>query len=245
MTIAETYGGLSIPIERTTPKGDPTIGKLLAAFKATLNARALDAWSVSGVSPAQDVVVSTFAHDPSRVAFAMSEQDTPCLFLYRTGSSETPYEQTDDRRLSVDTLTLAWVYPTRDATTQREQDAFCNAIVKTIDSLLRRNRDPAWIDTGDVSTRAATEGSNLLTRCGFWSLSVIDWSRQPVTVEAAAQGGNGRVYESVVMRLRLEEALDQTGSADALGATGTTTIQSAELDGAGDPFVYAEIEAPV
>lgn len=245
MTIAETYGGLSIPIGQTTPKGDPTIGKLLAAFKATLNARALDAWSVAGVSPAQDVVVATFAHDPSRVAFAMSEQDTPCLFLYRTGSAETPYEQTADRRLGVDTLALAWVYPTRDATTQREQDGFCNAIVKTIDSLLRRNRDPAWIDTGDVSTRAATEGSNLLVRCGFWSLAMLDWSRQPVTIEAAAQGANARVYEAVVMRLRLEEALDVSGSRDAMGSTGTVTIQSAELDGNGDPFVYAELELPV
>lgn len=244
MTISETYGGATIPVASTTPRGDPTIGKLLAAFKATINAQANAAWTVAGVSPLQDAVVATFAHDPSRVAFALSEQDTPCLFLYRTGSAETPYEQSEDRRISVDTLALAWVYPTRDAATQREQDSFCNAIVKAVDALLRRNRDPAWIDDGDVSTRAQTDGSNLTLRCGFWALSMIDWSRQPVTIESSP-GTNGRVYEAVVMRLRIEEALDVSGSREPMGSTGSITVQSAELDGAGDPLVYAELDLPV
>lgn len=244
MTISEAYGALAIPVAESAPRGDPTIGKLLAAFKATLNARAVDAWSVAGLSPLQEVVKETFAHDPARVAFSMSEQDTPCLFLYRTGSAEAPYDQTADRRISVDTLSLAWVYPTRDATTQREQDAFCNAIVKVVDALLRRNRDPAWLDAGDTSTRAASAGSNLTLRCGFWSLSMVDWSRQPVTIESGVNA-NARAYEAVVMRLRLEEALDVSGSRDLMGAAGSVTIQSAELDGAGDPFVYAELELPV
>ena len=66
----------------------------------------------------------------------------------------------------------------------------------------------------------------------------------PVTIEMT-DGEPRLTYEAIGIELTVLEELDQSGSADALGATGTTTIQSAELDGAGDPFVYAEIEAPV
>lgn len=244
MTIADTYGSLSIPVATTadTVVGDPLLGVLLDAFKTVLNARMGDAWASSGLAPGSDAVRGTYAHDPSKVEF--SEKTLPALFLWRDGSVEAPYEHTSDRSISQDKLQLLWVFPTATQHKQSSRAPIFRAVVAVVDAFLRRNRDPAWIKAGDVSTQGLAYGTNLLRACGVWSLDVSRYSRVPVTIEMT-DGEPRLTYEAIGIELTVLEELDQSGSADALGATGTTTIQSAELDGAGDPFVYAEIEAPV
>lgn len=245
-TIDDTYGLLPIPLTAPTGAddetlGDPCLSVLLAAFKTVLNAHMAPAWSASGVVPNADPVNETFAHDPNKIVFL--EKSLPALFLWRDGSAVEYFDQTSDRRIATDTLRLVWVYPTATPEKQRRRLTFEKAVVSIVDGFLKRNRDPAWIAVGDVSERASREGSNLTLKAGFWSLRMSRASTLPVTIEMGDDLPR-RTYAAVQMDLTIEEA-HTIGGLDVMGSTGSITIQSAELDGAGDPFVYAELDLPV
>jgi len=244
VTVADTYGLLAIPVAvpaADQPVGDPVIGVLLEAFQAVLNAHISTAWGAAGIAPNIPTVRASFGHDPNKVVF--SERDLPALFLWRDGSAIESFDQTADRRIATDTLKLIWVFPAAKQEPQRRRAPVTRAVVAVIDGFLKRNRDPAWIATGDASARAALDGSNLTTTAGFWSLRLGRVSHLPVVIEMADESPR-RSYEALQMELVIEEA-HTIGGMDVMGAAGSVTIQTAELDGNGDPFVYAELELPV
>ncbi|MFQ6413447.1 hypothetical protein ACLNB0_10330, partial [Streptococcus pneumoniae] len=74
-----------------------------------------------------------------------------------------------------------------------------------VDAFLRRNRDPAWIKAGDVSTQGLAYGTNLLRACGVWSLDVSRYSRVPVTIEMT-DGEPRLTYEAIGIELTVLEA---------------------------------------
>jgi hypothetical protein len=244
--VTDTYGLLPIPLDAPTGApgetlGDPCLAVLLDAFKAVLNANMADAWSAAGVAANMPPVREVFAHDPSKLVFL--EKSLPALFLWREGSAAEYFDQTPERRIATDTLKLVWVYPTAPPEKQRVRATFERAVVGIIDGFLKRNRDPAWVAVGDTTDRARRTGSNLLTKAGFFSLRMTRSALVPVTIEMS-DGLPQRTYAAVQMDLTIEEA-HAIGGFDAMQAGGTTTIQSAELDGNGDPFVYAVVDLPV
>lgn len=246
MTVDDSYGLLPIPLDAPTTAagetlGDPCLAVLLDAFKAALCANMAAAWDAYGVAPNTPVVRETFAHDPNKIVFL--EKSLPALFLWRDGSTTEYFDQTADRRIATDTLKLVWVYPTATPEKQRQRATFERAVVGIVDGFLKRNRDPAWIAAGDTAERSLRTGSNLTTTAGFFSLRMSRSAVVPVTIEMGDDLPR-RTYSAVQMDLTIEEA-HTVGPVDLMGSAGSVTIQSAELDGAGDPFVYAELELPV
>lgn len=240
MTIADTYGLLEIPVPvpaADEPVGDPALGILLDAFKAVLNAHLAAAWSAAGIAPNLPPVREVFAHDPNKVVF--SERDLPALFLWRDGSMVDSFDQTADRRIATDTLKLVWVFPAAKQEPQRRRAPVTRAVAGIVDGFLKRNRDPAWVHASDLSARGAIDGTNLTTTAGFFSLRLGRVSHPPVVIEMADDSPR-RTYEALQMELAIEEA-HTLGGMDQMGQLGSVTIQTAELDGTGDPLVYAEV----
>lgn len=200
MTAATQFGALPLPVPNptsTTTVADPGLDVLLAFAKAILNATATTAYQM--VAPGVGVPVKTTrAHDPGQVVF--NEKELAALFAWRLrGEVET---LADDYDIETATLTLLWVFPTAQAEHQARRAPILNGLTKGLDAALKRGRHPAWVQTGDTDTQAATRGSFLWRWAGWFAFDRVTWKLQEVVV---GKNGVDATYPAIQWDLVVRE----------------------------------------
>lgn len=152
--MADTFGAVEIPVSASDdPRGDPALKKVADFMTAVLNAYAGAAWT--GGRPRADAnqqlcVRGTFTHDPTERSF--NDSKLPALFLWR--SSGQAFDHGDGDRRSDERWTGQWIFPPDTQEKHTPRRPFGNAVVKVIDNLIERGRDPSWFDPGDTDPTA-------------------------------------------------------------------------------------------
>lgn len=182
--MADTFGALTLPALTTdSPIGDPAIGKLLAFFKAVLNAYVGAAWAALRPRAGNEAlpVRTTIADDPHLRTF--NEKDLPALFMWRRQGK--PVDIASDIRVSEDLVRGLWVFPPDPQFKQTPRSPFGNALVHALDMVLERGRDPSWFDAGDTEPTAISYAADPVS-----IKTSIATSTSTVTYSGAALNGS-------------------------------------------------------
>jgi len=210
--MGDTYGALSIDVALAADGeacGDPALSIVADYLKAVINSKATTAWR--SISPPSNPVKtgkdypcnSAFPYDPYTAGF--SSEVLPSLFLFR--SQGGPFEdQALDIRIATGTWTLWWIYRETTDAKRALRFPFANAIAKIIDDALERERDHAYVRTGDTdvlapSIAADTDSVKLSVATatspqmftggaldGFVGATVMDPPRSPTIILAGPDG---------------------------------------------------------
>ena len=239
--VRDTYGPLPVPVPVVpsgAAPGDPLLDKLLAVFKASLNAYGRTAWQTPGYAPGQDLVNEVVALDPKEVTF--EDQGIPVLYAWRR-SYAMPFDFADDVRLREGIIALLWVYADTSPQSPTQRAAMGNAVQAILDAVTYRGRVPAWVDEGDDDPIADTYGSVLIQRLGLWSITVADVA--PAEMIVRVPGGVGdsahRNYPALAINLRVEERL-VIGGYDPLLPVAVSVVSPE----GGPPLTFATLNLP-
>lgn len=190
----------------TTAIGDPALDKLAGFLKAAINADTRLAWAAvhPGIVPPEVTpvpVVFAHTHNPDDGEF--TDNKLPALFLWRD-SWTTARAVTSDWQQQVSRVAVLWVPPRADFEKARYREPFRNALAKAIHRNVERQRNPAWIASGDTDTTASYRGSFLLTQMSATKLRIIDIRPHPLTVE---KGNGAEPYDALLTVLELTETM--------------------------------------
>jgi hypothetical protein len=217
--------------------GDPGLTVLADYLQTFILTYGAAAWTaIAGASPANQSVpcFRAFTHDPSETEF--NERDLPAIFLWRTGSAETPAWIADDYRVTFDTVRVLWVPPAAPQAQGTRRHPFTNAIVKLIDDAIGRERFPEWVRKGDTDPESPYIGSQLLDSMGAWRLWIAKY--QPHNLMIGMAGSDPRTYAALAIDLHLEERLIYGTDDPNIGQTATIQDTSAP------PLVLATVALP-
>ncbi len=199
----DTFGLLQIPVQVPAAgeaAGDPLLTKLLAYFKAVLNAHAQACWNTVGAN--QPLVRTALPYAPEIGVFA--DRELPALYAFRerfAGERLADGVEVDRSRLIV-----LWV----PEPVQRENEIarlpFVNGVYKVLKSAVYNERDAAWVDAGDTDPDAATFGSWLLGRAALAQLRII--GAQRATLVVPLTDGAPLEYEALRIELEALECLE-------------------------------------
>jgi len=164
-TIGLTTLPIAAPALTTDVVGDMLPQRLGAFLKAALNRMGNTAWRTRG-SPSANVVEHVFYRNPKRL---FDESRLPALYLWRATSARR--READDVLKVVSRIQIYWVSEPAQADTDVAREPFEYAIDRMIARALHRERDTAWVVTGDTDPLAASQGSYLPTWLGYnWML---------------------------------------------------------------------------
>jgi hypothetical protein len=160
-----TYGAITIPVTAPTDPsteatGDPALDVWAAYLKAYINAYGEAAWAKafprSNDAGQVPPVKTTFTHQPTDETIApFNEKYLPALYVYRASGAANSWEATD-WRVSMDTITLLWIFPTGTQPAERIRVPYVNAITKLIDAAIESDRDPVYVHPNDTDPTAAS-----------------------------------------------------------------------------------------
>lgn len=210
-TAASQFGALPLPVPAPADGAtvaDPGLDVLLAFARAVLIASANAAHQT--VDPGTDAVVKTIrAHNPGQVVF--NERELPALFGWRlSGESETLAE---DYEIETSKITLLWIFPPAQQEHLARRGPLVNGLAKALDAALRRGRHPAWIQSGDTDTQAASHGSFLWEWAGWFAFDKVTWKLQELIASKASVDAT---YPGVQFELTVRERVFLGQSTDPL-----------------------------
>lgn len=149
--MADLYGATAVPLAVTTPAGDPALRDIADYCQAVLNTYASTAWVA--LEPAHTQVVrNAFTHDPRPAHHEFNANDLPALYVFRERGTFGDFSQSIRR--AEDAATMLWVFPAAPPPKQTVRSALAPGIMRMLDTLLERGRDPSWTKATDSDVTA-------------------------------------------------------------------------------------------
>ena len=210
--MSDQFGATTLPLSgsmgspATVAVGDTALDKLAAFLKAAINADTRIGWAAvhPGIVPPEVTavpVVVTRTHNPDDGEF--SENQLPALFVWRATVPRAT-ALTQEWQHQVSQIAVLWVPPPADFEKARYREPFRNAVGKAIQRNIARQRNPAWVVSGDTDTTASYRGSYLLAQISASQLRLLDIKPHPLVVER----GNGvEPYDALLATLELTEVM--------------------------------------
>ncbi len=158
--------------------GDPILDVLGSFIQTSVNADLAAGWRV--VCPRQEKVIETVqTHNPDKSAF--TDEDLPCLFLYRLSWPKlTPFSQ--DWKAQVSQIAALWVPDLEEFEKDAIRDPFKHAIASSIHRNIERGRNPAWRVDGDDDPKAEDYGSFLIKHLNVTKSEARDVKPMPLQI---------------------------------------------------------------
>lgn len=201
--MADTFGGIQLPVPVGQPAGDPAMGYLGNYLAAFLNAKLATAWAA--VAPTLVPVRKVFLHNPIDGEF--NEADLPALFLYRTEIQGEVWA--DEWNVQKSTLVAQWVFPNAISYEQARRAPFVNAVAKGLHVAIEYGRDPSYVIPGDTEAIAGTKGSFVFGERYMNTVSVdFKSARSAQLAIRMADGSPSRTYASIEARIALVEVAE-------------------------------------
>ena len=221
---------VQVPAAATDVVSDPLLQYLGDFVKAALNRIGNDAWHER--APGRNVVDFVFYHNPQDL---FDESRLPAIYLWESSSAQV--QNADDVLTQARTLSLYWVAEPAQEAIQMARLPFRNAIGKALMSILKRQRDPAWIVAGDTDTLAPIQGSYLATYCGYNKLARGPARELSLDVRIVDGDGNRMLFQGVATELAVEEIVTFSNEpfTESSALDATITSNGAEIGWVYDP----------
>jgi hypothetical protein len=200
--MTDVFGLTQLPVQSpaasTDVVSDMLLQRLGAFLQAAFNRMGSTAWAVR--CPGRTVVDHVFYHDP-KVLF--EENRLPALYLW---SGDSAREQAaDDVLKDTRTIHIYWVTEPGQEEHIIGRAPFQNAVNKMLITALHRERDPAWVVSGDTDPLAATQGSFLPTWLGYNSITRGASKELELILGDKDGDGRSKIYYGIATSVVVEE----------------------------------------
>lgn len=238
--MSDQYGATHVPLAASTAGEDPLLASVLSYFQAIGNAHAIAEWTL--VAPGQHTTNNPIevVHDCDPEQGSFNERDLPALFLWRSKTLDRA-QLAQDVRVESSTLSLLWVPPpaTQDKRSAIRQQ-FAAKLLKVLDVYLERNRDPAWVASGETDSNAASMGA--VTETGTSPAMTISGIPASTSYSLRVEVTTGGARGTAVIKWSTDGGTTYTtgvltAATVALGSTGLTLHFGAGTYHLGDFYV--------
>lgn len=208
--MSDHFGSLTFPVPVLPdgyPVSDPTLTYIGSYLTACLNSQMGSSWG--SVNPGRKPVESFQTQAPGDT---FNERDLPCLYLWR--SSSTDEQCSDDWTETITDITLTWVPQTADQAKRSLRASGINGLSKVITRALALGRSPSWVDPQDTDPQSLSRGSSLMERARLFRRPFVTSSRMDTVV--IEKSGDTSTYPAFTVILKIHEITEWDESFDSI-----------------------------
>jgi hypothetical protein len=189
------------PAAATDVVGDMGLQRIGAFLQAAINRMGNTAWRTRGGGATRNVVEHVFYNNPELL---FDDQRLPALYLWR--STYRPQRFTDGDIKITSRVTLYWIREPAQPEIEAVRAPFEHSVNLMIERALFRERDAAWVVSGDTDALAATQGSHLPTWIGASQILKAEGNELALTkVISDADGERPTTFYGLATGLDVEE----------------------------------------
>lgn len=224
--MTDTLGLLELPVQETTPAGDP-LRELIGSFtQAAIRYYCSSAWAT--IAGGVDVVERVETNDPSDNTFHTSK--LPCLAVFRDDRNRKTVMVSDDIGYRETNIVMLWIPQLATQEWKANRESFIQAIEAAVSIAFLRGRVPTWTVPGDTDVVSSRLGSHIGNQLGLYrpiQKSDLRFDDHMLTIEML--NAPPRKYPGLRIMLTLFEGLVGDPSIGNTATAGETLLSASEV----------------